>query len=167
MRKSSNLFISIIYNKVKLSPKTLFKYISNTRSAKKLRKNIIKGSPSFGLLWKISDFITYAEEIFFYDNSTKNIEIGLYSSRSFPDGTNGFKINTTECNITIKLFSDTQRVVVEVDRKIGERLKSYLAFTNDEWENEPSIVDEMLLEQIIRIINNKTIDLFNWCYNKQ
>ena len=100
--RSGNLFINTIYDKTKLSLKTLFKYLKHNKQKKKLIKTIREGSPSFGLLWKMADFIKYAEELFFYDNSTKNTEIGLYSSRGYTYGCNGFKINATDCFITIK-----------------------------------------------------------------
>ena len=163
--KSINMFMNMIYEKVKLSPMTIFKYIKHKRKLKKFIKDIDQGSPSFGLLWKMADFIKYAEEVFFYDNSTKNTEFRLFSSRGYIPGENGFKINHPSCFIVVKLYSDTERVVVEMERTMGDRLKSRFAFSNEQWEGEPTLHDEMLLEQIIKIINGSILDLFKYCYD--
>lgn len=165
MTASTNVFMNIIYEKVKLTPKTIFKYIKHRRKLKKFMKDIDLGSPSFGLLWKMADFIKASEEVFFYDNSTKNTEFMLFSSRGYIPGENGFKINHPECFIVVKLFSDTERVVVEIERTHGDRLKSRLAFIGEQWEGEPTLHDEMLLEQIIKIINSSMLNLFKHCYD--
>lgn len=164
---TTNVFMSMIYNKVNLSFKTFFKYFKQKRRVKKFRKDILDGSPSFGLLWKMADFIKYAEEVFFYDNSTKNTEFMLFSSRGYIPGENGFKINHPECFIIIKLYSDIQRVVIEMSRTKGSGLKNIMAFSNEQWEGEPTAFDEMLLEQLIKIINSSIISLFDYCYSKR
>lgn len=163
--KTTNVFLNLIYEKTKLSFKTFFKYFIHKRKVKKFRNDILKGSPSFGLLWKMSDFIKGAEKIFFYDNSTKNTEIGLFSSKGYSPGNNGFKINTEECFIVVKLFSDDQKVAIELERRNGEGMKTLFVFINEEWAEEHNLYDEMLLEQVIKIINSKIILLFDYCYN--
>lgn len=165
--RSGNVFINTIYDKVKPSFRTLFKYLKHKKAKEKLIKTINNGSPSFGLLWKMADFIKYSEELFFYDNSTKNEDIGLYSSRGYSPGCNGFKINDNDCWITIKLFSESQKTVVELERKFGEHYKTNMTFVNDMWDSENTIYNEMILEQIIKIINKRVIMLFEWCYNRR
>lgn len=163
-RKISNNFIDMIYNKVTPKFYNIFTYIIHKVKVKKFKNHVLRGSPSFGLLWKMSDFIKSAEEIFFYNNSIEGSDIGLYSSREYSSGQNGFKIMTHECTIVLKLYSNTKKVVLEVDRHIGTRIKNTLSFTEDRWIENPSIMDEMLLEQVIKLINGKIIDLFDYCY---
>lgn len=163
--KTTNVFLNLIADKTALSFKTFFKYFRHKRKVKKFRNDIINGSPSFGLLWKMSDFIKGAEKIFFYDNSTKNTDIGLFSSKGYAPGNNGFKINTEECFIVVKLFSDDQKVMIELERRTGECMKTLFIFENENWTSEHNFYDEMLLEQVIKVINNKMIRLFDYCYD--
>lgn len=162
---NTNIFMNIIYKKVNKSFKNFFKYKKHAKSVKKFRKRILEGSPSFGLLWKMADFIKLAEIVFFYNNSIKNEEFGLFSSKKYSYGENGFRISTKECIIVLKLFSDSQKVMLEIERKGGDGNKTSLSFIENEWITEPSIYDEMLLEQIIKIINEKIIKLFDYCYD--
>ena len=162
--KTPNVFLNLINDKVKLSAKTFFKYFAHKREVKKFRKSIKNGSPSFGLLWKMADFIKGAEKIFFYDNSTKNTEIGLFSSKGYNPGNNGFKINTPECFVVVKLFSDDQKVMIELERRNGEGIKTLFVFEKENWVEEPNLYDEMLLEQVIKIINSRMLMLFDYCY---
>lgn len=155
----------MIYDKVELKFCNLFKYFSYKRKVNKFRSNILNGSPSFDLLWNMADFIKFAEGIFFYDNSLKNTEFGLYSSRNYTNGQNGFRVSTPECRLVIKLFSDHQRVCVEIERIKGEGRKSTLSFTDGDWDDSHNQYDEMLLEQIIKVINSSIIALFDHCYN--
>ena len=161
-----NPFIAIINEKVPCKFGSLFKYFRHKKKVKKFRKNILQCSPTIGLLWKMADFIKLAEKIFFYDNSLKNSSIGLYSSRSYTIGQNGFRVNTQECRITIKLINSESRVMVEIERLKGDGGKSTLSFINGEWEDTYTKYDEMLLEQIIKIITVKIIELFDLCYSE-
>lgn len=164
---ATNIFMNMIYEKVKPSIKNIFKYFSHRRKVKKFKKDIDQGSPSFGLLWKMSDFIKSAEEVFFYDNNKDNTDICLFSSSGYIHGENGFKINDPDCFVVIKLYSDTQRVVIEIERAKGQRIKHTMSFTNETWEGEPTAYDEMLLEQIIKMINKYILKLFDWCYERR
>jgi len=168
METTTNVFVNMILNKVAFSWRHLFKYLSHKKELKKFRKKIDEGSPSFGLLWKMADFIKYAEEIFFYDNSLKgNNDIMLYSSRSFAPGENGFKIVDPRCTITIKLLSESQKCILEVSRNSGAKLKNTMEFISDNWSGEPTAYDEMLLEQVIKMINSCILKLFDFCYNER
>lgn len=164
INKKLNPFMEMIYNKVSFKPLSLFKLLFYKRKLKKFRRDILECSPSIDLLWDMADFIKLAEVVFFYDNTLKNTEFGLYSSRNFPAGQNGFRINGVDCRITIKLFSDIQRVCVEIERLKGEGGKTTLSFTNGDWEMTHTPYDEMLLEQVIKTINKKIITLFDHCY---
>lgn len=167
MATATNLFMKMIYEKPKLSLKNIFKYWKHKREVKKFRNDILKGSPSFGLLWKTATFIKLAEIVFFYDNSTTNTEIGLFSSNNYSIGENGFKIIDEKCTITIKLISESQRVLLEVNRNFGGKFRSSMSFMDNKWEGDPEAYDEMLLEELIKIINKKIVMLFDWCYNKR
>lgn len=163
--KSTNTFMNLIYEKVKLTPFNIFKYLSHRRKLKKFRKHILNCSPDFSLLWRMADFIKYAEEIFLYDNAQKNGH--LYSSRGYTAGQNGFRITDETKIITVKLYSDTQRVILELKRQIGSKLDTSLSFTADNWDDPPSAYEEMLLEQLIDCITTEILKLFDECYNKR
>ena len=160
---TGNIFINMIYNKPSSG---FFKKRKHKKEANKFRKEILDGSPGFGLLWRMSDFIKLAEDVFFYSNSLNNTEFGLYSSRQFEENQNGFKITDAEKGvvITIKLLSKSQHVIMEIDR-INSFSKTTLSFTNEQWDRAPSIYDEMVLEHAIKIINTRIIKLFDHYYN--
>jgi len=83
-------------------------------------------------------------------------------------GTNGFKLrdDATGCIITIKLISDTQKVIVDIERQRGNRLKNSMVFVDNAWQDSDyTAYDEMLLEQVIKIINSKIMALFDYCYS--
>lgn len=166
--KKLNIFMEMIYNKVNYTVFSLFKSIRYERKVKKFRKTILNCSPSLDLLWDMAEFIKLAEVTFFYDNSLKNSEFGLYSSRNFTPAQNGFKVYIpSQCRITVKLFSDEQRVCVEIERLKGEGGKTILSFINGDWEENHTVYDEMLLEQVIKFITAKIIYLFDYCYENR
>lgn len=162
----SNVFMTLIYEKVDFSFKHLFKYISHRIKYRKFIKDIKRGSPCFGVLWKMCDFIKLSEIAFFYNNSPDN-PFGLYSSHNYEPGYNGMKIKTTELAMTIKLESSTQKVTIEINRLNGNHVSTTMTFINDNWTGSPDIYDEIILENIIRIINSKIIQLFEEMYEKR
>lgn len=164
---TSNIFMNTIYDKVDFSLKNFFKYFKQRRKYKKLIKDIDNGSPCFGVLWKMCDFIKLAEIVFFYDNSVENKEYGLYSSNNYTPGENGMKIHDTEVDMTIKLKSDRSVVIIELDRNLGNHHRTKMEFENDNWKGIPDIYDEMILENIIRIINRKFLCLFKDLYDQR
>lgn len=164
-KETTNVFMNMIYEKVPEPTgfKGWWKYRKYQKKLRRFVKDISNGSPSFGMLWKMADFIKFAEEVFFFDNSTESSEY-LYSSRKYERGQNGFKITTDESVIVIKLYSNAQRVALEIDRLNGNKLRSALSFSHEQWEMEPTPYEEMLLEQVIKIINSKMLSLFWRCY---
>lgn len=163
MNKSSgNMFIDKIYGKKKKSFFRFLSYILYEKKIKKFKKNILSMSPSFDVLWQMANFIKLAEEIFFYDN---NIDGVLYSSRSYGYRENGFKINDGSSIIVLKLYDERKKVSLEVKRSNGGELISRYTFKNSEWVSEPTVYDEMVLEQVIKSINKHIIELFDFCYN--
>lgn len=163
MSNQVNTFIDLIYKKKKLSFFGLIPYLVHRKSVKAFKNKINKCSPGFEMLWDISDFIKIAEYVFFYDNSMKT-EIGLFSSDNYQKGTNGFRIYDDNCNITLKLFRGSKTAALEVERTSGNKKKSMLSFKNESWEKDPTIYDEMMIEQVIKAINKKTLLLFDYCY---
>ena len=164
--KTPNIFMNIISEK---NPKGfIFKWAHKIKFHK-FRKMILEGSPSFGLLWKMADFIKIAEVVFFYNNThSLDSEFAIYSSKEYMAGTNGFKLkdDKTSCIIVIKLISDTQKVIVDIERQHGNKLKNTLVFVDNKWQDTNyTAYDEMLLEQVIKIINSKIIALFDHCYS--
>lgn len=162
----ANIFIEKIYNKVSFSLFNIFKRWKHNRDIKKFRKNILNGSPSFHILWQMADFIKIAEFAFFYNNSMNNSSDGLYSSKNFDIGQNGFRVYCTEFKATIKLIGENNRVCLEIERSNGDKSKTLILFSNDTWDYSPTIYDEILLDQVIRVINCKIINLFDRCYEK-
>jgi len=167
---STNVFMSMIHDKPRSG---FFKKLKYKKQIKKFRNDIKEGSPGFGLLWRMADFIKLAEDCFFYPNVLDNHEFGLYSSRAFSKGQNGFKMYDTEVVITIKLISDSERVIMEIDRikctstpGVCNITKTTLSFTKEQWDEDPTIYDEMLLESAIRKINNRILYLFDYYYDR-
>ena len=160
---SVNIFINLI-NKKTLC-RGIFKKIFHKIQTARFRKTIYKGSPSFIVLWNFADFIKYAEEIFFIENVNSD-ENGVYSSREFKSGENGFKITTNDAIIIVKLFNKTCSVAIDVGYRKNGRHNQF-SFVNEKWVEQPSVYDEMLLEEIIKIINWEMLKLFNECYDKR
>lgn len=165
---TNNIFMEYIYKKMKLTPFNFITYFFNIIKLNKFKKEIYKSSPSFDILWQMADFIKLSELVFFYNNTPniKNIDmkIGLYSSSKYECGTNGFKIFTPECDITIKLFSSSNKVSLDISRDIGEKRTTSMTFVNGQWKNDPDLNEEMLIEQVIKCINNRILRLFDYCY---
>ena len=148
--------------------KGIFKRLAHRIKLHKFRKTILEGSPSFGLLWKMADFIKIAEIVFFYNNThTLDSEFTIYSSKEYMAGTNGFKLRDDNAGVIllVKLISDTQKVIVDIERQRGNKFKNTMTFVENKWQdNNYTAYDEMLLEQVIKIINTKIIALFDHCY---
>lgn len=161
---TNNIFMDLIYDKCKLTPKTFIKYLKHKTKVKKFRKTILNCSPSFNVLWNIADFIKLAEEIFMYDNNIDNKDLYLFSSRNYNNGENGFIFNGTEVSIAIKLFSATNTVLLEIKRKTGSKIKTLLSFENNQWGQNPSFKEEIILESVIEKITSNIIELFDRCY---
>lgn len=167
--KSINMFMEHIYNKEPFKLSNLFKYLKHRKAVKKFRKDISDGSPSFNVLWQMADFIKLAESVFFYKNTQKDSEFGLYSSRNYASGTNGFRVTDVAngLRVTIKLFNENKQLLLEVEYMNSDNSKQYLSFKDNEWNVTPTVYDEMLLEQVIKSINFSILNLFDSCYNKR
>ena len=78
-------------------------------------------------MWFFADFIKLAEKLYFFNVDKDK---GLYSSRSYPAGENGFVINDKEYEIKlmIKLYSDDNTVKVEVKRNNGTNMLTNFLF---------------------------------------
>lgn len=167
--KGINMFMKHIYDKEPFKLSNLFKYLKHRRAVKKFKKNISEGSPSFNVLWQMADFIKLAETIFFYKNTQKDSEFGLYSSKNYAAGSNGFRVTDIEngLRVTIKLFNESKQLLLEIEYMYSDNPKNYLTFEDNDWDSVHTIYDEMLLEQVIKSINNNILKLFDSCYNKR
>ena len=167
--KNINMFMKHIYDKKQLKLFNLFQYLKHKYTVRKFKKNISEGSPSFNVLWQMADFIKLAEMVFFYKNSQKDSEFGLYSSRNYASGSNGFRVTDTEngLRVTIKLVRDTKQLLLEIEYLYSDNPKNYLSFKDNSWDCNPTVYDEMLLEQVIKSINRNILRLFDNCYNKR
>lgn len=165
---SLNIFMKYIYEKEPFKLSNIFRYLSHKRSVNKFVKDIENGSPSFNILWQMADFIKLAETVFFYKNTQKDSEWGLYSSRNYANGTNGFRVSCEGgLRITIKLFNESKQVMLEIEYLTSDSPKQIMTFTDNDWDIAPTAYDEMLLDQVIKVINRKIINLFYSCYNKR
>lgn len=160
----TNIFMNQVKDAISFSWKYIFKYFKFRRSYKKFCKNIKIGSPSFGVLWNFSEFIQYAEIVYCYDNNKNNV---LYSSKDYIIGQRGFKIYTDEMIITCKLWSDNQKVGIDVENKNGNKLKTSYEFINGNWTKEPDDYDILHIDRIIGIINHYMLYLLTYCINKK
>lgn len=164
-----NMFMKYIYDKEPFKISNIFRYLAHKRSVKKFKKNIYEGSPSFNVLWQMADFIKLAESIFFYKNTQKENNFGLYSSRNYAVGTNGFRVSDSNrgLRVTIKLYNESRKALLEIEYLNSEISKQIMSFTDNDWDVTPTAYDEMLLDQVIRSINSSIINLFNHCYNNR
>lgn len=160
---NANMFISLIYEKTDFSFGSLFKYIKHRIKLNRFAKRIMKGSPTFHVLWEMADFIKISNNIFF----TLNKSNYLYSSVNYDEGCNGFRVTDTDNNIkvTIKLIKDTNKVLLEAEN-IRIKTKITMSFTDNKWDDTPSMYDELILDQIIECINRRVMEQFWHCYNK-
>lgn len=129
-------------------------------------KRVFNTSPSFGQLWNFSNFIRLAEEIFFYNNKRDTV---LYSSNSYRAGENGFVI-TSEVDhviITIKMYSDTEQILMDIKRTNGTNMMTSLKFRENNWDGEPNESDIIILDNVIGIINRHIVMLMKFCYERR
>lgn len=168
MNNNSNMFISMIYGAMAFSWRKCFKYWKYKRDLKKFEKNIINGSPTFDILWQMADFIKYAEKLFFISNTQKD---ELYSSPNYSVGQNGFKVNdyARRIKITVKLITEynNNKVYLEIEGMDTSSGKTFMSFTNNDWDKSPTCYDEILLDTAIESINLNIISLFWMCYGKR
>ena len=160
----ANGFLNIIDKKyIGFNP--IKKLISRIKFNRTCRK-IFNTSPSFGQLWNFSDFIRLAEEIFFYNNKSGST---LYSSNSYRAGENGFVITSDidHVMITIKLYSDTQGIIMDIRRTNGTNMITSLKFKENDWDFDPSEADIILLDNVIGIINRHIVMLLRYCYDRR
>lgn len=167
-KKSDNVFVDMLYQRHYKKGLSKFLYdIKIRRFFKKMKKS----SPDFNMLWNIADFITVAELGFEYDNNSiqyRYTDEKLFSSKDFKRGENGFKIYSDAFTVTIKLYSNkNNKVSLEVARRYGSNASSFMSFTNNDWDGETySIMNEIILEQVIRLINERVYKLFVNCSEK-
>lgn len=141
------------------------KLISNIRFRRTCRK-IFNTSPSFGQLWSFADFIKLSEKIFFYNNKSGG---SLYSSSSYKVGENGFVINSDidKVIITLKLYSDSQTITMDVKRTSGSNMTTTMTFVENSWGDDPDESDIILLDNVIGIINRHILMLLRYCYERR
>lgn len=159
-----DMFMKIVNKAVPLTFKTFFNHIKFKSELKKFKKTLNEGSPSFGVLWSFADFVKYAEIIFFFNNIKKNY---LYSSDGYEPGHNGFRISSEDYIVTVKLYTESQVVAIEIEYpKTTHRPISY-KFKNGDWVDEPDNYDILLIDRVINIINKTMIDLVDYCVSKR
>ena len=159
-----DMFMKIVNKAVPLTWKNFFKHFKFKSELKKFKKTLDEGSPSFGVLWSFADFVKYAEIIFFFNNTKKNY---LYSSDGYEPGHNGFRISSEEYVITVKLYTDSQTVAMEIEYpKTTHRPISY-KFKGGNWVDEPDNYDILLIDRVINIINKTMIGLVDFCVDKR
>lgn len=149
----TNMFMTHIYNK------KLFGF-SAWRKYKKFLKTLKTESPSFAMLWQMADFIKILDRVYMYKNVTSS---RLYSSDKFEYGQNGFIVNDEDYKITVKTYTDDEKVIMEVLNKATNKV-SKLVFINGQWSNEFDEFDELLLEFAIDTITSDFSNLLQTFY---
>ena len=161
--KKLNMFIDIIYEK--MEARTIFSKWIVYFKMKRFKRVLSTCSPSFHVIWQIADFIKYAERLFFYDNSTKNL---LYSSSNYADGENGFKIKDKDVAIIVKVNKMSGKVTLYIEylnsSNSSKKISTTMEFVNNVWVEDHSKYDEILLENVIRIIYKHVFKLFDELY---
>lgn len=166
---ANDIFTTRLYKYYELRNKPFRRWLYEC-STNRFCKKLINASPSFETLWDMAVFIKNAESIFFYDNDVNKIDdyIGLYSSRNYPAKQNGFKVSTSDCQVILKLYLESngdKRLALEINNKKSESRTNFV-FVNNNWSSEHTITDDMLLDQIIQLINMQIVNLFKSCINK-
>ena len=159
-----DMFMKIVNKAVPMTLKTFFKHLKFRSELKKFKKTLNEGSPSFGVLWSFADFIKYAEVIFFFNNVKKNY---LYSSDGYEPGNNGFRISSEEYIITVKLYTESQVVAIEIEYPQTTRRPINYKFKNGDWVDEPDNYDILLIDRVINIINKTMIGLIDYCIERR
>lgn len=159
----TNMFIEMIKENCSANS-NWFKKLQKRIAYKKFISKLNKTSPDFVTLWHMCNFIKYAEVLFFYDNSLDQREVGLYSSHDYPEGENGLRIFDDKYTITIKLYRASRQVVTLVERLNGNKTKSKMDFTDGQWNQDPDMYEEILLEVVVQILVERVIKLFSKCY---
>lgn len=141
------------------------KLISNIKFKMECKK-IFDTSPSFGQLWNFANFIKLAERIFFYNNKNGST---LYSSNSYQANQNGFVITSKPDNvvITVKLYADTQGIVMDIKRTNGTNMTTTLKFEQNDWAETPEDDEIIILDNVIGIINRHLVMLLKYCYDRR
>ena len=69
--------------------------------------------------------------------------------------------------ITLKLYSDTQGIIMDVKRTNGTNMVTSLKFKENDWEEPPKESDIILLDNVIGIINRHIVMLMQYCYDRR
>jgi len=148
----------------KYTGKNIFKRFKCWRSHRKFIANIRTWSPSIGMLWFFADFIKLSERIYFYDNRKNG---RMFSSDGYTYGENGFIINSEhdKLQLTCKLYSDTQKVVIQIKRLNGTNMVTEHVFVDNQWTLDKEKYDEVLIDNVIGIINCAIIELVEYCWD--
>lgn len=159
-----NMFIEHVRDSKRFSLLNMGKYFTHKLKLRKFFKTLDEGSPSFGVLWSFSEFIQYAEVVYSFPNDRDGV---LYSSRSYSPGESGFKISRDDMSITVKLWSDTNKVGIDIQNKEGSKFKSSYTFIRQSWTEDPDEYDILLIDRVIDVINKNMIQLTKWCIDKK
>lgn len=153
-----NMFMEHIYNKKKFNFKAKIKY-------KRFIKSLQKTMPNFGTLWEMSQFIRILEVTCFYNNSGLNKDSSfLFSSTKYPINTDGFCVRTPELFIKYKLFEKDHRICIEIERLLGNNIKTNMEFSDLDNNVKLSISDSLILENVINITMDIVIKLLKKYY---
>ena len=157
---TTNIFVDKIYEyKYDPTPCNFFKRRKKKKAIKRFCKSIEESSPTFDMLWQMANFVKLADVIFFKGNANDS---PLYSSNTYESGMNGFVVKDDEVSLYIKLVRQYKNTKIEI-RRAASHNTTVLEFMNNDWVEEHSDYDEILLENIICIINRKVLELFQEC----
>lgn len=162
---TTNVFMSWVEHKVPRTWRTWFKAWRYERKYEKFKREFLQSSPDFIRMWQICEFVKLAEKIYFYNNSRDSI---ILSSSGYTPGNNGFVIEREDVAITVKLTMDTTKIIMEIKRKAGTMSKATTyTFIEGQWTDDHDASDDLLVDYVISIIVERTVELLDWCYNRR
>ena len=69
--------------------------------------------------------------------------------------------------ITVKMYSDTQQIIMDIKRTNGTNMMTTLSFKENNWEEPPEEASIILLDNVIGIINRHIVMLLQYCYDRR
>lgn len=131
---------------------------------RKLMRTIKKESPTFGVLWQISDFIKCLEQTYFYENDP--MKNGISSTDQTQSDQNGFRINTNEFRIDCKLCIKNERVILNLTGFHGNKKEIRFEFANGEWISDHDEHTDIQLNSTISIIWAEVLGILSYYYDR-
>ena len=158
----TNMYANIVDMAIPFSFKNFFKWLKFREEYKKFYRKIYRGSPAFSALWEFSDFIKFSDVVFVIKDDS------LISSTEYRPGENGFKIKEQYRNITVKLYSEQEKVGIDIENmNTSGKRKFNFTFEKGDWTKDHDMYDEFFMDMIIQAINNTILRRLDMCIREK